>query len=152
MSRQRKTQLYIAVAGVLVSLGLVLAIASSLSEGPSPTPGDWSVILLIPFVILNPMAVLFLLVFGPVRSCLRWAGLEWLGIIYWAIAILFSLHWWWRVGAWLAPKFGAQKEPGPVRSPFPKTLNPTGPSSLTIKRRKAVQKHAAVNPETVHSV
>ena len=89
MSGKIKAQSVFAVGGILVSLGLFAALASSLDGGASPTPGSWTVLLLIPFVVLNPICFVLIL------ANTFWSLPEWL---FWVLLSSSSLWWWWYLG------------------------------------------------------
>ena len=60
MSPKTRAQLLFAALGSIVSLGLFIGMALSLEGGSSPTFGVYSMLFLIPFVILNPYYLLIL--------------------------------------------------------------------------------------------
>jgi len=96
MTEKTKAQALSASVGFLLSLGLFIGLAASLDGGPSATPGDWTVLVLIPFVILNPIFLL-----TPVLGSLTQGLPEWAS---WAATIVFYLFWWWFVGGVVARK------------------------------------------------
>ena len=95
VSRQTKLRLALAAGGVLVSLCLLAGSALSLEGGPSPTPGDWTLLLFIPFVILNPVYLLMipLGITGLIPE-----------VIVLSLGIVLDLCWWWFI-AGVAAKF-----------------------------------------------
>jgi hypothetical protein len=95
MSKEIKTRLVVAGTGILVSLALFGGLALSLDGGPSPTPGDWSLLLLIPCVILNPAWFVLTL------AGISWDLPEW---VFWIILPPSSLWWWWYIGGVAARK------------------------------------------------
>ncbi len=97
MNGKIKTQSLFAAVGILVSLALFAALALSLDGGPSPTPGNWTVLLLIPFAILNPIG------FASILAGTFWSLPQWL---VWVLASSSSLCWWWYLGGVAARKLG----------------------------------------------
>lgn len=95
MNGKIKAQSLFAAVGILVSLALFAALALSLDGGPSPTPGNWTVLLLIPFVILNPIG------FAIILAGTFWSLPQWL---VWVLAFSSSLCWWWYIGGVAARK------------------------------------------------
>lgn len=95
MSERIKAQLLFAIIGILVSSGLFASLALSLDGGPSPTPGNWTVLLLIPLVILNPIG--FALMLATTSGSLP----EWFS---WVLVSSGSLLWWWYIGGVAARK------------------------------------------------
>ncbi len=96
MNAKIKAQSLFAAVGILVSLALFLALALSLDGGPSPTPGNCTMLILVPFVILNPIC------FAIILAGTFWSLPEWLVS---ALATSSSLLCWWYVGAVIARKF-----------------------------------------------
>jgi hypothetical protein len=95
MNGKSKAQWLFAAVGILVSLALFAALAWSLDGGRSPTPGNWTVLLLIPFVILNPIC------FAIMLAGTFWSVEQW---VVWVLASSSSLWWWWHIGGVAARK------------------------------------------------
>jgi hypothetical protein len=109
MCEKTKAQSAIAILGILVSVGLFFGSALSVAGGPSPTPGRWTMLCFVPFIILNPIYPLALLLFLPLSSGLAWLDLTSLGTVFWVIVILGSLYWWWFLGGIASRKLGRRR-------------------------------------------
>ncbi len=100
MPRHTAVQVIIALVGVLLSAGLGLGAALSLDGGPSPTPGNWTMLFFAPFFLLNPW---YMVVLG-IAQLLSLPG--------WCVGLLGlagSIAWWWFLGGIAARRIARRR-------------------------------------------